>query len=183
MTLKILPIYTANEAFSQAARVNTVLALLKANLSEFEFLSLRNQLPDTISKDDLVIYFTYETKDFLEAIKGLSEYQRKSIIAFDLPRDFHPLNFLEESRILGLVTYKAVSDWMSQASPRSQLMGQGYGIYGLKSLFDRSIFDENNAQISSDNYCLFHDYSQPSLSDDMLKYLKIVLNHNLLPDV
>jgi hypothetical protein len=186
MTLKILPIYTANEAFSQAARVNTVLALLKANLSEFEFLSLQNQLPDTISEDDLVIYFTHETGGFQEAIKNLSEHQRKSIIAFDFPRDVQPLNFLEESQILGLVTYKAVSNWIDETPNHVYLMGQGYGIYGLKSLFDATVFNEHNAQISSENYCLFsqltHARFQADLSSDISKYLQIVLNHEPLPN-
>jgi hypothetical protein len=182
VTLKILPIYAGNEAFSQAARVSTVLALLQTDISEFEFLPVQNQLPDTISKDHLVLYFAYEPGNFLEAIKTLREDQKKSIIAFDSSRDVQPLTFLEESQILGLVTYKAVSDWMDHTPSRFQLMGQGYGIYGLKVFFDETVFDKNDAQISSKNYCLFHDQSQPSLSSDMSKYLQVVLKHHLMPD-
>jgi hypothetical protein len=185
MKLKILPVYDGKESFTQSDRVHEIIEKLKVDLENFEILTLENQIHTMLDKNTVVFYFTYETGDAAKNIKKLSELEGNQIISFDFSGE-SPLNFLEEFQILGLVTYKAVSNWLHESPSRVYLMGQGYGIYGLKSLFSDTVFGELNAHISSENYCLFsqltHARFQADLGSDISKYLQAAINHNLLSE-
>jgi hypothetical protein len=178
----------------EAAKVNSVLSasefavfqqqtletfnLLRTRLGQNHVLDIKTKLDGNISINNVLLWFCFSSEEAEALSNLLSEEQKKRVILFDFFGE-NILGLLEKTGFAGLVTSATVMSWVSERDQRFHKMGQGHGLYGLKSLFDSSKFDPRFLEVmTSENYCLFYNYEIHDLGKLLLLYVEQLFPSN-----
>lgn len=127
--------------------------------------------PRITPEGTVLLWFAFSDVE-IEAIQSTSDKVRRGhTVLFDYFGD-NPLGVLERGGFAGLVTSRSVQSWQYDQPRRFHKMGQGHGLYGLKRLFDATVFDPIFLEVmNSEHYCLFYNYEIHDLDQLLMLYI------------
>jgi hypothetical protein len=158
--MTITPIFDSLSLATQHQRVLNVIEKMKHEITGFQWQELQTEIPKKIESNQIYFLFGFESAYLNTVLSNTSVNDRKNIIVIDYFEN-NALEFLECSKLAGLVHYQAISNWLDNTPAKFMKMGNGnYGLYGKKLLFDSTKYDLTHyRKFSSENYTYFHDAS------------------------
>ncbi len=153
-------------------QVYEVLKLLKSKLGKHLIAQEKSKLEADVAPNQTLLWFCFTATQARKLSSELTPAQKARVILFYFHGE-QPLQLLEETGFLGLITQDAVSSWVSNHPKQFHKMGQGHGLYGLKRFFDASLFEQDFMDVMhSEHYCIFYNYEIHDLDRLLLMYLE-----------